>query len=64
VDPPIESELSKHDYSDSIHYEQLIEILVDSDGCGSWDEYIWGEIISFIPKSKYKELEKLMEQNA
>ena len=62
VDPQIESDLSKHDHSDSEHYEQLIEIVVDSDGI-CWDEYIWSEIVSFIPKSKYKELEKLIAQN-
>ena len=64
VDPPIDSDLSKHDHSDSVHSEQLIEIVVDSDGCGFWDDYIWGEIVSFIPKTKYTELEKLIEQNA
>ena len=63
VDPPVESALSEHDHSDSEHYEQLIEIVVDSEGCGSWDENIWGQVVSFIPKSEYKELEKLIEQN-
>ena len=62
MDPPIELDLSKHDHSNSEHYKQLINILVDSDGSGVWDENIWGQIVSFVPKSKNKELEKLIEQ--
>ena len=45
------------------HYEKMKEILVDSESGYLYDGYIWSEIISFIQKSKYKELEEFIEQS-
>ena len=61
--PVVESNLSKHDHSESKHYEKMKEILVDSESGYLYDGYIWSETISFIQKSKYKELEEFIEQS-
>jgi hypothetical protein len=61
-DPQMESQLSSHDHSQSTHYERLKEILEDSDLF--WNDYMWDEILAFIPKSQFQELEALIEQSS